>query len=183
LIVLYSEQARHWKLADFGTASKATSKRLHTTRYARGTTCYRAPELLNDDARVNNKADMFALGCILFEVTTGRKLFPDDWNIRDYALKRETIFPTLWPSCVHGTRLYSLGELAQALLDVNPSNRPSATETKVALEVIRQGRVPNLGKPRGSQTQTRPGSPIGRVKAPCIKCGMVSGNHSSSCEG
>ena len=82
---------------------------------------------------------MFALGCILFEVTTGQKLFSDDWNIREYALKGEPIFPNLWPICVPGSHLYSLGELAKVLLNVDPFKRPSAAETEVALEAIRQG--------------------------------------------
>jgi len=143
--VLFSERDRLWKLADFGTATKATSKRLHTTRYARGTTCYRAPELLQEDARVNNKADMFALGCILYEVTTGQKLFPDDWNIREYAMKGEPVFPNSWPKCEPESRLSSLGELAQLLLEVDPFSRPSAVETDGTLQLIRHGKVLPLG--------------------------------------
>ena len=161
-IVLYSGRDGRWKIADFGTATKATSKRLHTTRYARGTTCYRAPEILREDARVNNKADMFALGCILYEITTGHKLFPNDWNIREYALKGEPIFPASWPTCVPGSRLYSLGELAQSLLEIDPFKRPSALRTEEALKLIRQGRVLEHGKPDGSQvhvTQIHPPSP------------------------
>ena len=143
--MLFSERNGHWKLADFGTATKATSKRLHTTRYARGTTCYRAPELLQEDARVNNKADMFALGCILYEVTTGQKLFPDDWNIREYAMKGEPVFPNSWPKCEPESRLSSLGELAQLLLEVDPFSRPSAVETDGTLQLIRHGKVLPLG--------------------------------------
>lgn len=161
-IVLYSERAGRWQLADFGTATKATSKRLHTTRYARGTTSYRAPEILRENAQVNNKADIFALGCILYEITTGHKLFPDHWNIRECALKGEPIFPASWPSCVPGSRLYSLGELAQSLLEIDPFKRPSALRTEEALELIRQGRVPEHRKLDGSQvhiTQIRPPSP------------------------
>jgi serine/threonine protein kinase len=105
---------------------------------------------------------MFALGCILYEVTTGHKLFPDDWNIREYALKGESIFPASWPSCVPGSRLYSLGELAQSLLDIDPFKRPSALRTGEVLELIRQGRIPELRKLDGRQvhvTQIRPPSP------------------------
>ena len=135
-IVLFSERAGHWKLGDFGTATKATSKHLHTTRYARGTTCYRAPEILQEDARVNNKADMFALGCILYEVTTGKKLFTSDWHITEYARQGNPVFPDLWPGCVSGTPLYYLGEVARSLLEVNPVNRPSALETDAYLRRI-----------------------------------------------
>ena len=160
--MLFSDRDRHWKLADFGTATKATSKRLHTTRYARGTTCYRAPELLKDHARVNNKADIFALGCILYEVTTGQKLFPDDWNIHGYALKGEPIFPNLWPDCDPGSRLFNLGVLAQSLLEIEPLNRPSAAETAAILQLIRQGKIPpvrKLNDPQELAAVIRPPSP------------------------
>ena len=141
---------------------KRHQKRLHTTRYARGTTCYRAPELLKDDARVNNKADIFALGCILYEVTTGQKLFLDDWNIREYALKGEPVFPNLWPECAPGSRLFNLGVLAQSLLEIDPFNRPSAVETADILQLIRQGKIPPVGKlndPQGGMAVIRPPSP------------------------
>ena len=61
--------------SDFGSASKATSKRLNTTYKARGTESYRAPEVLENN-RFNNPADIFALGCIIYEILTGRKPFP-----------------------------------------------------------------------------------------------------------
>jgi serine/threonine protein kinase len=143
-LVLFSHRDKHWKLADFGTAVKATSKLLHTTRFSRGTSCYRAPELLKEDSRFNNKADMFALGCILYEVTTGQKLFSDDWAIREYATKGGEDFPSLWPPCEVGTRLYSLKTLAQSLLEVDPSNRLGAEDTYSILKLIRCGvRIPD----------------------------------------
>jgi len=84
--VLFSSVQNCWKIGDFGTASSATSKRLHTTRYSRGTTGYRAPELLDSgNPRFNNKADIFALGCIIYEVLTGTKLFVDDFKIHSYG--------------------------------------------------------------------------------------------------
>ena len=98
----------------------------------------------------------------VYEVTTGQKLFPDDWNIREYALKGEPIFPTLWPSCASGSRLYSLGELAQSLLEVDPFNRASAVQTKAALDLIRQDQAPELGKldcSQGRATQIPTPSP------------------------
>jgi hypothetical protein len=106
---------------------------------------------------------MFALGCILFEVTTGQKLFPDDWNIREYALKGEPIFPNMWPACVPGSRLNSLGDLAQALLDVDPFKRPSAMETAFALDSIRLGNVQANKKICGNQLQGQPPSPIRNI--------------------
>lgn len=105
---------------------------------------------------------MFALGCILYEVTTGQRLFSDDWAIRDYALKGEPIFPSLWPKCNSATRFYSSGQLAQSLLDVDPFRRPRAVETERRLEIIRSGHVPviqnfdaDISLPRPSSSQQR----------------------------
>jgi eukaryotic-like serine/threonine-protein kinase len=77
--VLYSGRDARWKLADFGSAAQATSKHLHTTIEYRGTASYRAPELLNA-GRFNNNVDVFALGCILYEMVTGRQLFAGDYS-------------------------------------------------------------------------------------------------------
>ena len=54
------------------------SNRAITTRYSRGTEGYRAPELLSDDPKFTKKVDIWALGCILYELVTGRKAFHND---------------------------------------------------------------------------------------------------------
>src|SRR5436190_13307162 len=54
------------------------SKRAITTHYSRGTQGYRAPELLSDDPKFTKKVDIWALGCILYELVTGRKAFDTD---------------------------------------------------------------------------------------------------------
>jgi serine/threonine protein kinase len=64
-------------LADFGLASEATSGTLHFSTEAKGTSGYRAPELVESNV-YNNKADIWSLGCILYELTVGQKAFQDD---------------------------------------------------------------------------------------------------------
>lgn len=82
---------------------------------------------------------MFALGCIIYEIVTGEKLFVDDWAVRSYSLKGDPIFPELWPPAILNSRLYALGKLTSALLESNPAKRPSAVETLKALSMIRLG--------------------------------------------
>jgi len=135
-VVLFSMRDWCWKIADFGTAARATSKRLHTTRDSRGSNSYRAPEILNDEARYNNKCDIFALGCILYEVTTGEKLFPNDLATLQYSLMGS---PILWPESDPGTPLESLGKLALAMLMIDPGMRLSAREVKRRLDAIQKG--------------------------------------------
>ena len=58
------------------------------SKQARGTPCYRAPELLDPDPVFSNKVDIFALGCILFElVSWGRKAFESDWHVHEYRTR------------------------------------------------------------------------------------------------
>jgi serine/threonine protein kinase len=129
-------------LADFGSASQATSKRLNTTSKARGTESYRAPEVLAIN-RFNNRADIFALGCIIYEILTGRKLFPTDWSVlQHWEAGGSNLIPKSWPRCPPGTRLYSLGMLTSRMLDNDSAMRPAASQIKCYLRNIRIGLDP-----------------------------------------
>ena len=68
------------------------SKCLVTTNLLRGTESYRAPEILTNQ-KSNNRADIFALGCIIFEIITSEKLFSSDWKVQEYGEKGNSIFP------------------------------------------------------------------------------------------
>ena len=63
------------RLADFGLARALSdaSARLSTTRAA-GTPVYMAPEILRLE-RVDARSDLYALGCMLFEMSTGKPPF------------------------------------------------------------------------------------------------------------
>jgi serine/threonine protein kinase len=89
-IVLYSRRDSVWKLADFGFTSEATSTTLHTSIEAKGTDGYRAPELLGS-SKYNNKADIWSLGCILYELAVRQKAFHDDWATFNYKTSGETL--------------------------------------------------------------------------------------------
>lgn len=67
--VLYSHQKNLWKLTDFGISAEATSKNALATYSAKGTSSYRAPEVLRE-AEFTNKVDIWALGCVLYELAT-----------------------------------------------------------------------------------------------------------------
>jgi serine/threonine protein kinase len=75
---------------DFGLTCEGTSKRLHTTTSARGTECYRAPELMASiKATYNNKVDIWSIGCILYEIATGQLPFNSDWDVIQYRQSSE----------------------------------------------------------------------------------------------
>jgi serine/threonine protein kinase len=77
-VVFYSSESNTWKIGDFGLTVSGTSKSLITTKEAKGTACYRAPELVRNDPKYNNKADIWAIGCITYELTTEERAFSGD---------------------------------------------------------------------------------------------------------
>jgi eukaryotic-like serine/threonine-protein kinase len=66
------------------------------TTYSRGTVSYRAPELLNEYPLYTNKVDIWAFGCVVFEMATGKIVFQGDWDVRDFVKSNQKIsFPQL----------------------------------------------------------------------------------------
>lgn len=131
VLVLYSLGKNCWKIVDFGTSSHATSTKAHTTRLGRGTASYRAPEIISEDARYTNKVDIWALGCILFELATGGKAFSADWNVHEYAVTNSVIdisIPLLPPVLES-----HLSANIQALLEKVPRQRPRASTIRLML--------------------------------------------------
>ena len=91
-LVLYSLRQNVWKIADFGVTSPGTSKGFYSTVFSRGTPSYRAPELLSASPHFNNKSDVWALGCILYELLTGEKAFNGDWGVIQYTQPKSALF-------------------------------------------------------------------------------------------
>ena len=71
------------KLADFGIASDNEEKEnnLTQTGVALGTPAYMPPEQFEDSANVDNRADIYALGIMLYEMVTGTKPYPGTFSI------------------------------------------------------------------------------------------------------
>jgi serine/threonine protein kinase len=145
MTVLYSESCNCWKITDFGTASEATSKRMNTTRYSRGTASYRAPEVIAEDSKFNNRADIWALGCIIYEMSTGVKLFRDDFSVREYSTTKALKYPVDWPTgeTVRLSQPFfepelrnefrNLSSLLLEMLDLVPQSRPNSHHIVVQL--------------------------------------------------
>lgn len=66
------------KLGDFGIARDLTTGDLTAHGITVGTHAYMAPEQITGDQSVSGKADLYALGCCMFEMLTARKVFLGD---------------------------------------------------------------------------------------------------------
>src|SRR5271155_799514 len=91
ILVLFSRAEGIWKIADFGLSTEATSQHARTTLFSNGTPSYRAPELLKQNPKYTNKVDIWALGCILYELLCEQKLFSGDWDVLKDAQKHHLI--------------------------------------------------------------------------------------------
>ena len=67
-------------LTDFGIAKRARSKGVTQTGFFVGTLDYAAPEQIRGES-VGSPADIYALGCLLFECLTGRKPFSRETDV------------------------------------------------------------------------------------------------------
>lgn len=107
-------------------ASSATSNRLNTTCNSRGTPGYRAPEILVEDPKYNNKVDIFALGCIIYELVAREKLFHNDLATKGYG-QSGIISAIRWPE-TDGDSKTKLLFLERQMIEIDPSKRPSSRD-------------------------------------------------------
>jgi len=63
-------------LADFGIALTPAEARQTTPGVPVGTPTYMSPEQITTDDRIDGRADVYALGCLTYEMLTGRPPFP-----------------------------------------------------------------------------------------------------------
>lgn len=71
------------KLADFGIASESSDSKndITQTGVALGTPAYMPPEQFEDSANVDSRADIYALGIMLYEMVTGAKPYPGTFSM------------------------------------------------------------------------------------------------------
>ena len=136
MVVLYCDKDNNWKVADFGT-TREVGESGTGTQAGHGTHGYRAPEIVipianHQPAHYNKSVDVFAMGCILYEICYRRKAFNDDFAIRHYhEVGIFPGFPTSLPGeerirCVPDER--RLQTVIRSMLALNPERRPPAQE-------------------------------------------------------
>ncbi len=132
-LMLLGEDAPGIKLIDFGIARVSYATRSRTRAGSLlGTPGYAAPEQVRGDASVDARADLFALGAVLYECLSGQPSFCGDSGL---ALLAKILLhdpPRLSSMCTGVPE--QLDELVMRLLAKEPAERPqSAQEVAQAL--------------------------------------------------
>ncbi|KAF9555647.1 kinase-like protein [Agrocybe pediades] len=130
-------------LSDFGLSSVGspdlfTPLTPRSSSFLRGTTRWQAPELLSpdvEDPRVTTESDVYAYGCVLYEVYTGKVPFYEfhrDFVVIVQVLEgRKPTRPQALPSFKSQfgfTESENMWEIMESCWDREPSRRPTMTQ-------------------------------------------------------
>jgi serine/threonine-protein kinase len=171
------------KVVDFGIARAAGSDTLTHTGVVLGSTAYLSPEQAGGQP-VDERADLYSLGCVLYEMLTGRVPFRADTPIATmYRHVNEDAPP---PSTIAPVQP-ELEDVVLRCLEKDPKRRvASAAELEAALLAIplaRGGdtmRLENVGaaetQPVGpvDAAETQPVGPVDAVAGGAIAAGAAS---------
>jgi serine/threonine-protein kinase len=108
------------KLADMGIARLLSPEALTATMSLRGTARYISPEQAQGD-RVDSRADLYSLGCVLFEMLTGRTPFEGNLVALSYAHAHT---PAPHVRSIDPAVPVLMDELVAAMLEKDPADRP-----------------------------------------------------------
>lgn len=171
------------KLADFGLAAFQQALTSQSTSAAVGTLCYMAPETMVNPGEVDVRADVFSLGCVLYQALSGRLPFPGN-SIAEvsYRLINEEA-----PPLELSEELAAAADLTRRCLDKDRQRRPSAAEIARELGGIARGSFPAAaeelaGFVRGEGARPAAALPVAAQRrgaatgrAPRVRAGVVAG--------
>lgn len=170
------------KIADFGMARATSLAGVdHNAFTVLGTPDYMAPECL-DPLAVDPRTDLYALGCIMYEMATGQPPYAAATPFGVLERHRVDPVPELPNSYSAGLRA-----LVSSLLAKSPADRPQAAATVVtSLERIATGNTAALvpvGDAQGQSLCAGCGQALVLQVGVCMNCGLVTakvepGSHS-----
>ena len=124
------------KLTDFGIARDTTATALTAAGKTVGTYAYMAPEQIRGKPPVDRRTDLYALGCVMFEMLSGETPFHSE-NAGELLVKHLQEEPPRVSSLVPNTPIW-LEELIFRLLEKDPDERIfDALALQVALDDVK----------------------------------------------
>ena len=155
------------KVADFGIARMTmTAETVAQTAAVLGTASYLSPEQAQGQP-VDGRSDIYSLGCVLYEMVTGRPPFLGDSPVT--VASKQVHEQPVTPSKLNGDVTPDLDAVILRALSKNPANRyQSAEELRADLDRARRGlpveATPLLAPP--ATTQVIAGPPRTQVMPP-----------------
>lgn len=124
------------KLTDFGIARDTTATALTAAGKTVGTYAYMAPEQIRGKPPVDRRTDLYALGCVMFEMLTGETPFDGD-NAGELLVKHLQEEPIRVTSLEPDVPIW-LEDLIFRLLEKDPDNRIfDALALQMAIDDVR----------------------------------------------
>ncbi len=176
------DASRRAVLSDFGISKMMASSAAMTRSGAGvGTPEYMSPEQCRGGA-VDARADIYALGVMLYEMLTGRTPFEAD----NYtALAHSHIYETPTPPSQLNPRISpAVQAVVMKALEKDPADRfQEATEMSIALDqaVAAQGPLPPMERRTAPATGPIPSAPQRPAGVVCPRCQAVNGAHQRFC--
>jgi tRNA A-37 threonylcarbamoyl transferase component Bud32/multisubunit Na+/H+ antiporter MnhC subunit len=133
------------KILDFGIAKFTAHpggeiQALTKTGEIFGSPLYMSPEQCSGQ-QVDNRADTYAMGCVLFEALTGAPPFVTDSALKTMAMHLNQTAPTLRQAALGAKFSEALEQIVARMLSKDPNQRPSnLSELAHELHAIRIGK-------------------------------------------
>lgn len=149
---LFLDSQANVRLGDFGIARDTNAEDLTAQGITVGTHAYMSPEQITGDPNLNGKADLYSLGCVLFELLTGSPPFQGVTvsEVLERQLHEPPARVTDWqPDCPP-----VLVETIDKLLKKSPDERPFSARAVqgILLELLSQ---PTVGDADDSHNHDR----------------------------
>ena len=111
------------KLADFGIASDASDREegITVSGSSLGTPAYMSPEQFEDSSSVDERADIYSLGIMLYEMVTGTKPYPGEFNMETFKIVKRGKY--IRPRRIDKKIPREIADLIHRMIRPNPKNR------------------------------------------------------------
>jgi len=157
-------------VADFGIAlavSSASGSRMTETGLSLGTPHYMSPEQAMGEREITGRSDVYALGCVTYEMLAGEPPFTGP-TAQAIVAKVMTAEPVALSALRKSVPAQVEGAVSKALEKLPADRWGSAAEFAQALTNEGRGEVRKRGR-----TETRSTSPLPSFRTPLIGAGLV----------